>query len=334
MAFRPDDRFVWDYWIVRDGADYHLFFLNAPRSIGDPDLRHWNVSIGHAVSQDLVHWQELPTALSPSEGPAFDDYTTWTGSVIRRPDGRWMLFYTGTCRAENGLKQRIGAAVSDDLVTFTRLPENPLLDVDTRWYEVLEAGLWHDQAWRDPWIFRVPGDDLWHMAFTARGLEGPAFGRGVVGHATSPDLVSWTVQPPIAAPGLYGQMEVPQIFERGGRWYMLFCLAHEHMEPGYVATGRPGVVTGTHYLMADDPLGPWRLPEDRFLVGDPVGRLYAGRITEAPDGALVFMGFENLDAEGRFVGGLSDPLPVTILDDGRLRVDGRRYGIPLADDIA
>ena len=40
-----DDDWVWDFWVVEDPASepasYHLFFLKAPRSLGDPELRHF-----------------------------------------------------------------------------------------------------------------------------------------------------------------------------------------------------------------------------------------------------------------------------------------------------
>ena len=50
MVLALADHYVWDSWYVRDGETWHGFFLKAPRSIGDPDLRHWNVSYGHATS--------------------------------------------------------------------------------------------------------------------------------------------------------------------------------------------------------------------------------------------------------------------------------------------
>lgn len=133
---RFDDRWVWDSWLADDGQDYHLFFLQAPRNSTDPDLRHFQVSIGHARSSDLHCWEELPTALRPAEAPAWDDYTTWTGSIVRAPDGVWRMFYTGTCLAEKGLVQRIGAAESHDLVTWRRV-DRPPVEADPRWYERL-----------------------------------------------------------------------------------------------------------------------------------------------------------------------------------------------------
>ena len=91
MALNLIDKWVWDFWFAQDGPDYHIFYLQAPRALRDEPLRHWHVSIGHAVSRDLRHWQILSDALVPSveNEDAFDNYTTWTGSSLRsRSSGR------------------------------------------------------------------------------------------------------------------------------------------------------------------------------------------------------------------------------------------------------
>ena len=77
MALRLPDKWVWDFWLAQDGPDYHTFYLQALRSLQDEKLRHWNVSVGHAVSQNLCDWDILPDALHPSSTEAWDDYTTW-----------------------------------------------------------------------------------------------------------------------------------------------------------------------------------------------------------------------------------------------------------------
>ena len=77
MVIRLHDKWVWDFWFAQDGPDTHIFYLQAPRALKEEHLRHWNVSVGHAISQDLSHWEILPDALAPStEKDAWDDYTT------------------------------------------------------------------------------------------------------------------------------------------------------------------------------------------------------------------------------------------------------------------
>src|SRR4051812_23371389 len=36
VVLRLDDQWVWDSWVADDGELYHLFFLQAPRALGDP----------------------------------------------------------------------------------------------------------------------------------------------------------------------------------------------------------------------------------------------------------------------------------------------------------
>lgn len=313
------DKWVWDFWFAQDGPDTHIFYLQADRSLGDESLRHWHVSVGHAVSQDLRHWDILPDALRPSARPeAFDSYTTWTGSIIRHA-GQWHLFYTGGNRSEHGLVQRIGLATSTDLLNWERCPDSPLIETDPRWYELLDLPAWHDQAWRDPWVFQ--GDDGWfHAAITARVREGATDARGVIAHARSADLRRWEVLPPLTAPGEFGQMEVPQVVTIGGHSYLLFSVgAGQHSAARRARLGR--AVTGTHYLAAQNPLGPYRYLTDEFLVGDTHGSLYSGKLVQDSAGAWWFMAFCNFAPDGTFIGAITDPMPVTVEADGRLRVE-------------
>ena len=141
MTLRLPDRWLWDFWFARDGDDVHVFYLQAPRALGDPELRHVNATIGHAVSRDLRDWRILPDALGPGAPGAFDDLATWTGSIVEH-DGRWMLLYTGVSRAEGAGAQRIGLASSADLLRWER--HGMVLEADPRWYE--------PPAWRDPWV--------------------------------------------------------------------------------------------------------------------------------------------------------------------------------------
>ncbi len=200
---------VWDFWIADDGDDYHLFFLKASRALLDPDRRHWRATIGHATSKDLKTWTEHADAVIPDDSPAFDDLATWTGSVVRDDSGLWRMFYTAVSRSEEGLTQRISSVVSDDLYTWRREPVRQVLEPDPRWYETAATRKWPDQAWRDPWVFR--DGEIWHMLITARANHGDPDNRGVVGHATSPDLATWTVEPPLSEPGSgFGHLEVIQ----------------------------------------------------------------------------------------------------------------------------
>src|SRR5918997_768958 len=208
--FRLPEAWVWDFWLADDGQKYHLFFLYASRALGNPDLRYYRASVGHAVSDDLVSWDRVVDALVRSDAPAFDDLATWTGSVVRDPgDGTWYMFYTGAPQTPAGNVQKIGYATSQDLLTWRRAPANPILQAEPPWYEKLADGTWHDEAFRDPWVLQDPQGNGWHMLITARTNHGPTDNRGVIGHAWSPDLKAWQLRPPLSEPNQgFAQMEV------------------------------------------------------------------------------------------------------------------------------
>ncbi|MHA7273876.1 glycosyl hydrolase family 32 [Arthrobacter sp. TMT4-20] len=308
MTFRLPDHWVWDSWLADDGENYHLFFLRASRALIDPDRRHHGASIGHAVSADLEEWTLLPDALTAAGAPAWDDLATWTGCTVRGTDGTWHLFYTGVSRAENGLQQRIGSAVSDDLVTWTR-SEMPALEADQRWYEKLGEGTWPDEAWRDPFVFFDEDTRLWQMVITARNRTGNPDQRGVVGHAVSPNLTHWDTRPPLSSPAGFGEMEVIQSRQVDGETVLIFsCLPDK-------APGIPFETssTGTWIACGESLLGPWDLTGSSsfFLPG-----LYAVQLYRKRDGEWVVFGFQN-SVDGRFVGEIGSPVPLTEVLAGR-----------------
>ena len=307
--FRLPEAWVWDFWLADDGQDYHLFFLYASRALHDPDARHYRASIGHAVSTDLVEWERVTDALVRSDPPAFDDLATWTGSVIRHPDGTWFLFYTGATLAPGRKNvQRIGYATSSDLTHWQKAAENPVLEADPRWYERLDAGLWWDEAFRDPFVFADPDGNGWHMLITARANHGPADDRGVIGHAWSPDLRSWQLRPPLSEPGQgFGQLEVAQVEMMEGQPVLMFSSA------GGGVASRRNSYGGIWAARAETLLGPYEI-DNAELVLDP--SMYVGKlIRRRSDGAWQLMAFYDKTEDGNFVGEIGDPL--TVHWDGR-----------------
>jgi beta-fructofuranosidase len=296
---RLEDHWVWDSWHVQEDSGLrHAFFLRASRALLDPDRRHHRASVGHAVSTDLRTWRLVADALVPADEPSWDDLATWTGSIVRGPDDRWYFFYTGVSRAEKGLVQRIGLATSDDLLVWRRCSTRPLLEPDPRWYETLDLTQWYEQAWRDPWVYADPSGDGWHMLITARRNHGAAGDRGVIGHARSSDLVTWTVEPPLSNSSGFGHLEVPQVAVVDGHPLLLFCTNG--------VNGQSGTDDRIWFTPGPTVNGPWDLASARPF---PHPYLYAPRLVPDIDGTPTLIGFLD-QVDGVFAGELTDPIRV------------------------
>jgi beta-fructofuranosidase len=304
------DAWAWDLWTADDGERHHLFYLTAPRNLGDPELRHHCAGLGHAVSTDLRTWEPLPAALTagPPGGP--DDLAIWTGCVVRPAGGPWHLFYTGATDADGETLQTTCLVTSPDLATWTRDPANPLLRADPRWYEVLGES-WPGENWRDPWVYPDPDGDGWHMLVTARARTGPDDDRGVVGAGWSPDLRRWEPRPPRSAPGAgFGQLEVMQREVVDGRAVLLFSCLHPELSAARAATVPTGGIWAVTAAPGEEPFDVARA---ELLVDD---RFYVGKLVRGRDGRWVLLAFHNRGPDGTFVGAISDPMPVVMTPTG------------------
>jgi beta-fructofuranosidase len=322
MVLALKDKWIWDFWLVKNEADWHIYFLQADNTLPDPEMRHRNVTQGHAMSQDLVNWTSLGTCFAPSKTESWDDWTTWTGSVVKADNGVWHLFYTGTQHEGAGLIQRIGHATSQDMHSWVRVGNGLCLDLtgpNAHFYEEYTPGHWPDRAMRDPWVIKNPEGDGWLMYFTARvpGRAEPNAG-GAIGFATSPDLNNWTLQPPVYTDGNFGQLEVPQVFKFGDYWYCTFCTAAEHWAESYKAGNAQTPVTGNSYLISTSHLGPWKAAKP-FLDGANPCKRYAGKIVEQ-NGKLNLLGFLYYDEAGTFIGKVGNPVNLAVAANGALEV--------------
>ncbi|HEV7899791.1 MAG TPA: glycosyl hydrolase family 32 [Planosporangium sp.] len=312
---RLPDHWVWDSWLAVDRGLYHLFFLRASRALLDPERRHLRASIGHAVSTDLRSWELVPDALVHADAPTWDDQAVWTGSVVRGPDGQWYLFYTGVTRQWDASLQRIGAAVSDDLLTWHRVGPQPLVQADRGWYECVDLHPGVSESWRDPFVFADPAGDGWHMVLTARARARLSPWRGVIGHARSHDLLDWEVQPPLTAPAGFGDLEIPQVQFLDGRGLLIFSCPPQAMS----AERRAGLThAGTWTVLGNGVADGWDLAS---AVPFAHPSLYGGRLIRDGSGHWCLLGFRQTE-NGVFHGEILDPIPVA-WENGRLVEAGR-----------
>ena len=159
----------WQHWMNEPHAPfyyrgkYHLFFQS--NNIGS----YWgNISWGHLISEDTVHWRPLRDAIVPSEHSVALD-GVWTGSAALDQNGIPVLFFTAADLdyASHGLysNQNIGAAWPADL-NDPDLTEWTLLD---RLAIAQQPGMGRLGEFRDPHVWREP--DAWYMVVCGGSLN-------------------------------------------------------------------------------------------------------------------------------------------------------------------
>lgn len=138
-------------------GEYHLFYQFNP--FGD----QWgHMSWGHAVSRDLVHWQELAVAI-----PEDERVSIYSGSVVLDQSnssgfgvhGRAPLVavYTGCLRRPEGGQAQELAYSNDRGRTWTKFAGNPVLDLGMRDFRDPKV-FWHAPTSRWIMVVVLPDD--------------------------------------------------------------------------------------------------------------------------------------------------------------------------------
>lgn len=316
IALAPDERWAWDFWLADDGERFHLFYLTAPKSLGDEWLRHRNARIDHAVSVDLLSWTELGVALEHGGSSEPDATATWTGSVVPNPTGGWRMFSTGSrFLGEHPALANIETILYADSHSLTEWHKHPefSLRADARWYETFADGIWREEAWRDPWVMPHP-DGGWLMLVTARAATGPSDNRGVIGYARSSNLSDWEVQPPLSAPGAgFAHCEVPQLVQVNGRWVLVFSCATSDLSRSQRERGQVGGIFSVPVSAPGEPIDL----RAALLLHDE--RLYSGRVVFNRAGEPQLLSFIAGSGDA-FVGAIHAPLPLRLSATGHLEL--------------
>lgn len=247
-------------------GQYHLFYQYNPQGPYWHQI-HW----GHMVSDDMVHWRDLPPALSPEKN-AVDPDGDWSGSAAYDENGIPVLFFTaGNDNASPN--QRTGLARS----TYLQDGDNDL----THWVKhpvpvtVQEPGVGLSGQFRDPFVFK-DGDE-W-IQLVASGL--PSSGGTVLVYA-SKNLTDWTYKGPLyrSDPSKYPSFgtvwELPVLLPVGkdstGQQKYIFCISPSGPDADVEVWYWIGSWDHQHYKFIPDHEEPQLIDAGDFHFTGPSG---------------------------------------------------------------
>jgi len=234
---------------------FHAFFQHYPYAPRWGQM-HW----GHAVSDDLLSWEELPIALYPDK--PYDNGSNggcWSGSAIEK-DGRLYIFYTSV--NEKG-EQTQSLAFTDDGMNFQKYEGNPIIPV---------SPLGQGADFRDPKVFKFGSEYRMVVGAGARR-------EGAVLLYSSKDLINWEYKSRLIDDGRFGGIiECPNLFEVDEKWVLMFSSVKAMP---YRVIFAVGDFDGEKFTPdCDDPNWPY------FTV-ETGPDFYAPQVLEHPDGRKI-----------------------------------------------
>ena len=192
---------------------YHLFYQFRPAGA---DRVHW----GHAVSEDLVRWRDLPVALYPTT-----ERDCFSGQTLVEDD-RVIAIYHGT---QSG--NAIATASDDLLLDWTKHPNNPVIPGDNRGesggYRVFDPCIWKED---DGCYYSISG--------TYKDGERGVDAVGVDHLFRSKDLAEWEYLGPLMEDAFFAEpgedAAVPNFWPIGNGRHMLLLFSHKRAGRCYI----------------------------------------------------------------------------------------------------
>jgi sucrose-6-phosphate hydrolase SacC (GH32 family) len=278
---------------------YHAFFQHNPY-----EAKHGPMHWGHAVSEDLITWEELPIAIYPDQ-PYENTGGCFSGSAVVKDDVLY-LFYTSVSKE---LGQTQSLAISYDGVHFEKYAGNPIISVSP----VDPAS----KDFRDPKVGKH--GDAYYMVVGA-GVDG--IGKLLL--YTSQDLYNWQYEGIMLEGEEYGPVvECPDLFPLGNKYVLMFS---KMKVPTHATKFWVGDFDGTTFTMESEQIveaGPSFYAPQTFL--DHKGRriiiawMYSWG-TPVPEGAT-------------YVGAFTIPREV-LLEENVLKLYPIKEAWPLLQDAA
>ena len=271
---------------------WHLFYQGYPPE--DPRV-HW----GHAVSDDLIHWQDLPYAIYPNP-----EHHCFSGATLVEDD-RVIAMYHGTMAGNM-------VAVSSDplLLNWEKLGDGPVIPLagegEILPYNVFDPCIWK----RDGYYYALSAGTLPHRPSGRRTRADFLF--------RSHDLTRWEYLHPFVEEDLFGYAgddgACPYFWPIGGSTVRRHLLLHfSHM-------------SGGKYILGDyDEIRDKLVARDggRFNFGayGPGGVHAPSATTDGSGGVIVIFNMNEGRSHEGWGGIMTLPRRLTLLDGDQLGVE-------------
>ncbi len=256
--------------VYLDG-EYHLFYQHHPSStVWGP--MHW----GHAVSRDLVQWEELPVALAPDDiGAIFSGSAVLDKSNSAGFGANAMIAIFTHHSDSSGVKQRQSLAFSTDRGrTWTKYAGNPVLVPPN-----------DEKDFRDPKVFWHESGGHWVMALAV---------AKEIWFYRSNNLKDWELSSTFGATfGSHGGVwECPELVRLPvegtdeQRWVLIVS----------VGNGAPAGGSGVQYFVGDFDGRTFTSQDapERVRWADYGGDFYAAQAwNDSPDGRTILIAWMN-----------------------------------------
>lgn len=125
---------VEDPRVVRIGNTYYLTYTGYNRH---------DAQLCLAVSPDLKHWGRKGIIMPANKG-TWNTQWTKSGAILpEKINGKWWMYYLGTSKGPDGvIRDKMGVAVSGDLIHWADATDRPVLDVHPTAFDsrVMEPG--------------------------------------------------------------------------------------------------------------------------------------------------------------------------------------------------
>ncbi|WP_111643007.1 glycoside hydrolase family 32 protein [Marinimicrobium alkaliphilum] len=182
--------------LVYHDGEYHMFYQYNP--YGD---RWGHMSWGHAISTDLVHWEEQGVAILEDE-----DYMIFSGSAVvdhgnttgfgTDENPAMVAIYTGHSQVPGGDQNQQLAYSTDNGRTWTKYEGNPVLDENMEHFRDPKV-VWHEES--EQWLMIITLSEDFAVNFYG-----------------SPNLKDWTLLSQFTAEGA----PVDKNWECPDMWYL------------------------------------------------------------------------------------------------------------------